>query len=151
VFVACGAAVRFGGLFAVGVPKATLVASTPESHTLGASLLVLRVGLPLTIANLIAPDGVVATYVPSRIGRPEMRPVKRKRFAPFVAGTSSRPAFRHTGATCLNQIATRLEDGALKANTTLGRRFGVVRPDDCLGAGLVCLGAGLAPLEVWPL
>jgi hypothetical protein len=117
-----------------------LALSTPESHTLGASLVALRVGLPPTIAKRMVPEGVVATYVPSRSGWPETRPVKRKRFGPFRAGTSSRPALRQTGATCLNRIATRPEAGARKASTTLGRRFGA-RPDDWPGVGL-------APLEV---
>jgi hypothetical protein len=79
--------------------------------------------------------------VPSRIGRPEMLPVKRKRFAPLLAGTSSRPASRQTGATCLNRIATRPAAEARKASTRLGRRFAVSRRDDGWEAGL-------APVEL---
>lgn len=114
----------------------------PAAHTLGSSLLGLRVGLPSTIANRTVPEGVVATYVPSRSGRPETRPLKRKRFGPLRAGTRSLPALRQTGATCLSRIAVRPAVDARNASRTVGLRLGTARPDDRLGP---------APLEVCPL
>ncbi|MBA3384271.1 MAG: hypothetical protein H0T20_06420 [Actinobacteria bacterium] len=130
MFAVAEAAVRGRELFGEGVPATRVLApSAPESHTLGDSLLALRVGLPSTIAKRTVPEGVVATYVPSCSGRPERRPSKRKRFGPFRAGRSSRPADRQTGATCLSRITTRPEAGARKASTTVGRRFVVVGPN----------------------
>src|SRR5688572_9483 len=123
VFGVGAAAVRIG-LSESGAPMAMLVLSTASaSQTLGESLFALRVGSPRTIAKRTAPDGVVATYVPSRSGCPETRPVKRKRFGPVRAGTSSRPALRQTGATCLSRIATGPDVDERNASTTVGRRF----------------------------
>ena len=69
VFAGGAVSVRLGGVIEIGAATAVLAPSTPESHTLGASRFALRVGLPPTIAKRMAPEGVVATYVPSRSGR----------------------------------------------------------------------------------
>src|SRR5688500_20266157 len=109
VFGVGAAAVRIG-LSESGAPMAMLVLSTASaSQTLGESLFALRVGLPRTIAKRTAPDGVVATYVPSRSGGPRRRPVKGSGSGRARPGPGGRRAFRRPAATCLAGTATIAE------------------------------------------
>ena len=89
-----------------GAPGAAFEGNPQARQTLGLNRSSFRVGRPRTIAKRTSPDGVSATYVPSRSRRPSMRPANRTRFRPSRAFTTSRPTVRHTGETCVTVMCT---------------------------------------------